>query len=112
VFRATWQRCRLGLLKKGAGMIRFLDVVVAGEGSSRGPEGAQAAGAVRRGSLRDLLPEEYVLVRVDRVLNLGWLHEEVAELYDAKLVGRAWIARSPFGSCSPASCSASFTSGG
>jgi hypothetical protein len=35
------------------------------------------------GSLRDLLPDDHVLVRVDQVLDLGWLHEEVAELYDA-----------------------------
>jgi transposase len=35
------------------------------------------------GSLRDLLPVDHVLVRVDRVLDLGWLHGEVAELYDA-----------------------------
>jgi transposase len=35
------------------------------------------------GSLRDLLPDDHVLVRVDRVLDLGWLHREVAELYDA-----------------------------
>jgi hypothetical protein len=35
------------------------------------------------GSLRELLPDDHVLVRVDRVLDLGWLHEEVADLYDA-----------------------------
>ena len=35
------------------------------------------------GSLRELLPDEHVLVRVDRVLDLGWLHDEVGELYDA-----------------------------
>jgi transposase len=35
------------------------------------------------GSLRDLLPEDHVLVRVDRVLDLSWLSEDVAELYDA-----------------------------
>lgn len=35
------------------------------------------------GSLRDLLPDDHVLVRVDRVLDLGWLHGEVADLYDA-----------------------------
>jgi transposase len=35
------------------------------------------------GSLRDLLPDDHVLVRVDRVLDLGWLQEEVAGLYDA-----------------------------
>jgi transposase len=35
------------------------------------------------GSLRDLLPDDHVLVRVDRVLDLSWLHEDVADLYDA-----------------------------
>ena len=33
------------------------------------------------GSLRQVLPDDHVLVRVDRVLELGWLREEVAELY-------------------------------
>jgi IS5 family transposase len=42
------------------------------------------------GSLRNLLPDDHVLVRVDRVLDLGWLHEEVADLYDAE-VGRPSI---------------------
>jgi hypothetical protein len=31
-----------------------------------------------RGSLRDLLPGDHVLVRVDRVLDLSWLSSEVA----------------------------------
>lgn len=35
------------------------------------------------GSLRDLVPDYHVLVKVDRVLDLSWLHEEVAELYAA-----------------------------
>jgi transposase len=35
------------------------------------------------GTLRDLLPDDHVLVRVDRVLDLGWLHEEVENLYDS-----------------------------
>jgi transposase len=34
-------------------------------------------------SLRELLPDEHILVRVDRVLDLGWLRAEVAELYSA-----------------------------
>ena len=42
------------------------------------------------GSLRDLVPDDHVLARVDRVLDLGWLHEEVAELYAAG-VGRPGI---------------------
>jgi transposase len=35
------------------------------------------------GSLRQLIPDEHVLVRVDRVLDLSWLREEVAECYCA-----------------------------
>ena len=33
------------------------------------------------GSLRDLIPDEHVLARVDRVLDLPWLRSEVANLY-------------------------------
>ncbi len=33
------------------------------------------------GSLRELLPDDHVLVRVDRVLDLGWLRAEVEPLY-------------------------------
>lgn len=42
------------------------------------------------GSLRDLVPDEHVLARVDSVLDLSWLHEEVAEVY-ASGVGRPAI---------------------
>ena len=35
------------------------------------------------GSLRDVLPDDHVLVRVDCVLDLSWLPREVADLYDA-----------------------------
>ena len=42
------------------------------------------------GSLRDLLPEDHVLVRVDRVLDLSWLSDEVADLY-ADGIGRPGI---------------------
>ena len=42
------------------------------------------------GSLRDLVPDDHVLARVDRVLDLGWLREEVADLYAAG-VGRPGI---------------------
>jgi transposase len=35
------------------------------------------------GSLRQLVPDEHILARVDRVLDLSWLHDEVAELYCA-----------------------------
>jgi transposase len=35
------------------------------------------------GSLRQLLPDDHILVRVDRVLDPSWPREEVAALYDA-----------------------------
>ena len=34
---------------------------------------------VLAGSLRDLIPDDHVLARVDRVLDLGWLRAEVAD---------------------------------
>ena len=33
------------------------------------------------GSLRDMIPDEHVLARVDAVLDLSWLADEVADLY-------------------------------
>ena len=35
------------------------------------------------GSMRDLIPDDYILKKVDRVLDLSWLREEVADLYSA-----------------------------
>jgi len=34
------------------------------------------------GPLRDLIPGDHILKRVDRVLDLSWLRNEVRELYD------------------------------
>ena len=34
------------------------------------------------GSLRDVLPEDHVVVRVDKVLDLSWLRAEVSDCYD------------------------------
>jgi transposase len=42
------------------------------------------------GSLRELIPGDHVLVRVDQVLDLGWLRAELAELYDTE-IGRPSI---------------------
>lgn len=42
------------------------------------------------GSLRDLVPDDHILARVDPVLDLGWLYAEVADLY-APGVGRPGI---------------------
>jgi transposase len=33
--------------------------------------------------MRELIPDDYILVRVDRVLDLSWLREEVKECYCA-----------------------------
>ena len=33
-------------------------------------------------TLRELVPDDYVLKRVDKVLDFSWLREEVRELYD------------------------------
>jgi len=42
------------------------------------------------GSLRDLIPDDYILKRVDKVLDLSWLPDEVRDLYDES-VGRPSI---------------------
>lgn len=42
------------------------------------------------GLLRDLIPDDHVLARVDGVLDLNWLHDEVAELY-ADGIGRPGV---------------------
>jgi transposase len=34
------------------------------------------------GSLRELIPEDHVLFRVDKVLDLSWLRDEVSDCYD------------------------------
>ena len=33
------------------------------------------------GSIEDYLPEDHILVKVDKILDLGWLEKEVADLY-------------------------------
>jgi transposase len=43
------------------------------------------------GSLRELLPDDHVLVRVDRVLDLSWLRAEVRSCYAADGAGRPGI---------------------
>ena len=33
------------------------------------------------GSLRQLVPDDHIFARVDRVLDLSWLRDEVGDLY-------------------------------
>lgn len=43
------------------------------------------------GSLRDLIPDDHVLARVDRVLDLSWLRTAVRSCYAADCAGRPGI---------------------
>ena len=43
------------------------------------------------GSLRDLVPDDHVLARIDRVLDLSWLRTEVRDCYAGDGVGRPGI---------------------
>ena len=43
------------------------------------------------GSLRDFIPDDHVLTRVDKVLDLSWLRTEVQACYAADRVGRPGI---------------------
>ena len=43
------------------------------------------------GSLRDLIPDDHILARVDRVLDLSWLRAEVRSCYAADGTGRPGI---------------------
>jgi hypothetical protein len=60
------------------------------------------------GSLRQLIPDDHLLVRVDRVLDLSWLRAEVADCYchedgrpgiDPEVAIRLMPAGLPLGSC-------------
>jgi len=46
---------------------------------------------IMAGSLRDLIPDDHILARVDRVLDLSWLRAEVRQLYAADGAGRPGI---------------------
>ena len=84
VFRATWQRCRVGLLKNPWLVNSSQDA-----GGSAGSGADEMLGSKERGqlelfvsgSLRAADPRRPILARVDRVLDLSWLREEVAGLY-------------------------------
>ena len=47
------------------------------------------------GSLRQLIPDDHVLVRVERVLDLSWLRDEVAAIA-SRMVDRASIRKRRF----------------
>ena len=80
---ARWQRCMVGSLKKSG----ETDSVLADRfaiGRRRVMLGRKERDQLElfiTGSLRQLIPDDHVLVRVDRVLDLSWLREEVADCY-------------------------------
>ena len=79
-----------------------------------GTEGTQISWSCSStGSLRQLVPDDHVLARVDRVLDLSWLRAEVAELYcdDERPAGDRSGGRGP-ADARRASCSASCMTGG
>ena len=49
------------------------------------------------GSLKRLIPDEHVLVRVDRVLDLSWLSDEVTDCYAPTTVGPPSIPKWRYG---------------
>lgn len=61
------------------------------------------------GSLRQLIPDDHILVRVDWVLDLSWLRREVAAATATITAALASIPKWRFGPCWPAFCLGSFT---
>jgi hypothetical protein len=87
----------VGLLKK-CPYLEYLHPVEARRegGRMRGATGAGTAGVLRRRLAAELVPDDHILARVDRVLDCGWLHEEVSGLMRMK-GGRGSIRRQRFG---------------
>ncbi|MGX1168709.1 hypothetical protein AB7M16_004975 [Bradyrhizobium sp. USDA 372] len=48
------------------------------------------------GSLKQLVPDEHVLPRVDRVLDLSWLRKRSPSAIARTKVGQAWIRKARY----------------
>src|SRR5215207_11359526 len=71
-----------------SGLCGFEDALIHGAGRARvvcmlGRKNRDQLELFITGSLRQLVPDDHVLVRVDQVLDLSWLRDEVADLYCA-----------------------------
>ena len=75
----------MGLLKSLAGVILCVHILcsILGCYEMLGRKGRDQLELFVAGSLDQLVPEDHVLARVDRVLDLGWLREEVVDCYCA-----------------------------
>ena len=75
----------MGLLKSLAGVILCVHILwsILGCYEMLGRKGRDQLEQFVAGSLDQLVPEDNVLARVDRVLDLRWLREELADCYCA-----------------------------
>ena len=58
-----------------------------------GSKGRGQSEFLMTGSLRDLIPDDHILARVDRVLDLSWVRAEVRSRHAADGAGRPGINR-------------------
>src|SRR6195952_1149066 len=80
---ALVQTCIVGSLKKLPNADSTPLSLIDGEGGMLGRKERDQLELFMTGSLRQLIPDDHILARVDRVLDLGWLREEIADLYCA-----------------------------
>ncbi len=90
VLGAGWQRCRVGPLKKARSADSIFMAASCGGWHDRQSDPRSVGILCLRIGSRDLVPDDHILARVDRVIDLGWLRAEVADLY-APGVGRPGI---------------------
>jgi transposase len=90
VLSATWQRCRVGPLNKSHVSDSIELSLILWSFTMLGRKERDQLELYMCGSLRQLVPDDHVLAKVDAVLDLSWLHQEVTELYAAG-VGRPGI---------------------
>ncbi len=79
VLKATWQRCKVGLLKKP--MLCFYRCSIRTDTVMIGSQDRWQDELFVVGSLRELIPDDHVLKRVECHLDLGWLRAEITDCY-------------------------------
>ena len=80
--RSARQRCLAGLLKKSGGPDSMGVALILWDRRDARVQGTRSARVVYlRLAAAALVPDDHVLARVDRVLDLTWLRAEVAECY-------------------------------
>lgn len=77
----VWQRCYVGLLKKSPPADSNEKSLILEGFAMLGRKERDQLELFMTGSLRQLIPDDHILARDDRVLDLSWLRDEVANLY-------------------------------